>query len=200
MGNKVTTIILCVLLSASSGFAQKNPALVSFTGVQIKDSILLQFTLRGGYTCNGIDIFRSHDTINFYLIGDIQGVCGNPNADVSFEFADRFPQPNADNYYRLGLDNYGYSEVLKVYFANLNAAGYSFYPSPCRQICKLYFENPTNKEFEIFLFHYSGKLLMQKTIRGTEFNFSTLNLHQGIYYYRLIKNDDVNFAGKFVVY
>ena len=176
----------------------QNPAVSNFIGMQYKDSVLLSFIMNKGYSCNGINIERSEDSINFYLIGDIQGICGNPDFDVAFQFIDQSPVPNAENYYRLDFGNLGYSEIVRVRFTKFNIAGFLFFPNPCKENCSLYFENPKNAEVEFLLFHISGKLIEQKIQRGVQIEIPSEKLSKGIYYYRLLKNDDINIAGKFV--
>ena len=50
---------------------------MQFSAVQVETKVQLNFTIKAGNTCNGIEIFRSPDSVNFSLIGDIQGVCGS---------------------------------------------------------------------------------------------------------------------------
>jgi len=191
-------LIFASLFIANYSVAQ-NPAVSNFSGVQYKDSVLLSFVMNKGYSCNGINIERSEDSLNFYLIGDIQGVCGNPDFEVSFLFVDKSPLQNADNFYRLDFGNLGNSEIIKIRFTKFNIAGYLFFPNPCNGNCSLYFENPKNSEVEFLLFHFSGKLIEHKKQRGTQISINTGKFSSGIYFYRLIKNDEIKIAGKFVV-
>ena len=192
---------LCFSLLITFPFisVSQNPAVSNFSGVQYKDSVLLNFVMNKGYSCNGINIERSDDSLNFYLIGDIQGVCGSPDFEVPFQYTDKSPLQNADNFYRLDLGNLGNSEIIKVHFAKLNIAGYSFFPNPCKDNCALYFENPKNDEVEFFLFYFSGKLIEQKKQRGSKIEINTKNLSSGIYYYRIGNSRDARFSGKFVI-
>lgn len=187
------------MLFCNSLLAQQNMALVSFNGFQYKDSVILNFTMAKGYSCNGIYIERSEDSVNFSGIGDIQGVCGSSDFEVPFQFTDNSPLQNTGNFYRLDLGNFGYSEIIKIYFAKLNPAGLAFYPNPCIQNCSLYFENPTNSELEFFIYDYSGKLIVQEKIRGTVFEIDRKNLSRGVYYYHLIHKDEIKISGRFVV-
>lgn len=143
-------------------------ALVNFTGIQYKDSVLLNFIVGKGFSCNGINIERSADSLNFSVIGGIQGICGSADYETPFQFTDKSPLINADNYYRLDLGLYGFSQALKVAFVKFNVAGYLFYPDPCRFNCSLFFENPTNAEVKFFIYHYSGREVFQKKYHGTQ--------------------------------
>ena len=187
------------LLPWSLATAQKNQALGGFAGAQIKDSVYLAFTLKGGYTCNGIVIQRSSDSVSFTSIGDIQGVCGSPVLEVDFDYYDTAPMNNTVNYYRLDLGNYGYSEVLEVYFKRLNAQGFVMSSNPCSSPCILYFENPLNKELQVQLFSHSGALLLNETIRGSTFDFNGHALATGLYRYLLTGNGELKSAGSFFV-
>lgn len=179
--------------------AQNNPALVSFTGFQYNDSILIRFTMRGGFSCNGIDVQRSSDSLSFTNIGDIQGICGSPDFDIPFEFTDASPLKNADNFYRLDLKNFGYSQTIKVHFMDFNIAGYIFFPNPCFEECTLYFESFINDEMDFLFFDLAGKIIESKKLRGTNVIIDSKRLARGIYRYSVIRKGGIAFSGKFVV-
>ena len=67
--------------------------------------VLLAWTIKSGSVCNGIQIYRSStgDSVNFDLIEDIQGVCGDLSSPVAYTFTDEDPMPNQVNYYKLLL-------------------------------------------------------------------------------------------------
>ncbi len=168
----------CVLFLFQNGKAQE--PLVAYAATSIKDGVLISFIMRGGFSCNGINIERSEDSVSFSVIGDIEGICGNPDFDVPFSFIDPLPLPNRKNFYRLDMMQLGYSPVLSVFFFKTNTLGILIFPNPCIEKCSLYFENAKQEKVKLELFQ-NGKMVFTQT---TNQDFIELGMHSfaaGIY-------------------
>jgi hypothetical protein len=142
---------------------QAQSPLVTYAAASFKDGVLISFTMRGGFSCNGINIERSEDSVSFSVIGDIEGICGSPDFDLSFTYTDRQPLSFRKNFYRLDMKQLGYSPVFSVFYASLNTAEILILPNPCSEKCNLYFENAKREKVVIKLFHNGKEMLSQIT-------------------------------------
>jgi hypothetical protein len=161
----------------------QNP-LVAYTAASLKDGVLISFTMRGGSSCNGINIERSEDSVSFSVIGDIEGICGSPDFNQSFTYTDSQPLTFRKNYYRLDMKQLGYSPVFSVFYANPYTDEVLIIPNPCFANCKLYFINSKREKVVIRLFQNGSELFSQITDQ----DFMDLDMQQsasGIYYCRV---------------
>src|SRR5437870_3891883 len=102
--------VLTTFILAHTMEGKAQTLLPVFEAIQVENRVQLNFTISAGNTCNGIQIFRSPDAVNFIEIGDIQGVCGSSDRSESYFFIDQAPLKNKTNYYRLQLGTLGSSE------------------------------------------------------------------------------------------
>ena len=102
-----THLFIFFLIIGSNSLAQQNSILGSFYLFESNAKIYLNWSIVSGSTCNGIKIFRSIDSLNFYEIGKIEGICGNISAEQFYNFIDENPVKNKINFYKLELGNSG---------------------------------------------------------------------------------------------
>lgn len=176
----IRTVLFCfsVLFIFQKGKAQE--PLVAYAATSVKDGVLISFTMRGGFSCNGINIERSEDSVSFSVIGDIEGICGNPDFDVPFSFVDPQPLPNRNNFYRLDMKQLGYSSVLSVFFIKSDADGILIFPNPCRERCSLYFENTRREKVKVELFQ-NGKMVFTQFTNQDFIELDMRSFASGIY-------------------
>ena len=73
----------------------------------------------------------------------------------------------------------------------------TLYPVPSSDVINIKFTKPNNKEAVLYIYDYTGKMLMQKIINEGRLNTIDISyLINGLYTYR-ISNDLENFTGKF---
>jgi hypothetical protein len=194
-------IILTFLLALSSkAHGQDGTVQLEFSATEVSGKVFLAWTMNFGQTCNGIDITRSTDNLNFSTIGDIQGVCGSPTDTVSYSFIDESPIPNQINYYRLTLGNLGPSQTLSVEIINLEGTGYQVRPNPIIEQGRIYFDNDRSEEHGLTLFSSNGRAIRQLTTRNDFFELNVSDLIQGIYLFRIEREGGIERAiGKIVV-
>lgn len=111
-------IALLSLISLILQAQQVHPIVSGFSGINVRNTIRLNWTIIGGNTCNGTLIQRSSDGNTFETIGEIAGICGSPEVDVPYVFIDENPEANQTNYYRLELGSQGFTTPLKVDFSH----------------------------------------------------------------------------------
>ncbi len=179
-------------------FSQNEEAVPDLTASEFNKKVLLTWTLTQGNTCNGIDVFQSIDGINFTKIGDIEGICGSPEASISYNFTHAFPEKNAVNYYRLRLGALGYTYTTSVEVWDLSGDNYILRPNPISDTSELLFSNDGSKEAVIRIFNAHGNLRHTETTITEKFNLSKTLFASGIYYFE-IETLKRKILGKFIV-
>ena len=187
-----------LFISASSVFAQSN-IISSFTGAQINQIIHLQFTIIAGQTCNGINIERSTDSLNFFKIGDIAGSCGSTSSPVDYVYTDSFPIHNTNNFYRLAPGNADWSEIIKVYFKAHTANGFIISPNPFHTSAKIGFQYPLKKIIHWRIFNASGKQVSEGSTKEESLTVNRTNLNSGLYFLQLTIDNNILQTVKLIV-
>lgn len=119
-----------VVATVETAAAQSGIALDDFTALENEGDVYLSWTLRAGSTCNGIQIQRSTDSLNFLQIGEIPGVCGSNSAAQRYTFVDSFPVLNQRNFYRLEFGGSGFSPVIDLLVLDYGDDQYLVFPNP----------------------------------------------------------------------
>lgn len=183
-----------LMFCSTTAFAQIN-IVTAFSGTQLNQTVYLAFTLSSGQTCNGINIERSNDSINFYKIGDIAGTCGSATTPVSYTYTDTFPIINANNYYRLLPGNNDWSMVIKVYFKAQSESEFLIAPNPFTTATNISFKNASHKTLQWQLFDANGKQVSHGATKEESFIILKSNLNAGLYLlYLLLDNKDLQKA------
>ena len=156
--------------------------------------VLLAWTIKSGSVCNGIQIHRSssEDSINFELIEDIQGVCGNLSSPVSYTFTDYNPFQNQFNYYKLLLGGQEVSNVLGIEVLFIPSNSYLLKPHPISSNSELYFENANNNSFELKVFDDFGKVVYKNETNSNRFTLDSSMISSGLYYFTLENKSNKN--------
>lgn len=198
MKRKLFLSLLFVIYGLIS-LGQPHPLLVSFKGVKTENGVQLNWTFKGGSQCEGTKIFRSTDRMQFAEIGDIPGVCGAPDSEISYVFLDENPIVNASNYYRLELGNQGYTEIVSVEFKSFNSDGYLLSPNPVQSSAVVCFENPTFDQFRFLLFNVSGIQVVDVEGNTDRISISADHLQSGLYFFSVSFSDKRKIIGKLLI-
>jgi hypothetical protein len=192
-------IFLLALLSSGILFAQDS--MLSNFKVDVNNGkVLLSWIINAGNTCNGIQIFRSEDSLSFYEIGEIPGVCGDLSSSKNYFFTDNEPIKNAKNYYKLDLGGQEYSGVLSIEVIDLRFNEVLVRPNPADTYTNLILSNDNNQSIVISIFELSGSLKEVITTNQSEVMLTTANWREGLYYFQVVHpSHNKPFSGKFVV-
>jgi hypothetical protein len=154
--------------------------------MQNGNTVILSFTMKQGFFCNGVDILRSADSIHYQVIGSIEGVCGSSSWDVSYAFTDSMPQLNAKNFYRLDLKQLGLSDVRALHVFDLSDE-ILLYPNPVEETANLILAGD-HLTAEVTVFDPAGRLYMdfKTSQKPISIDFSGLS---GIYFIRVKTRD-----------
>lgn len=197
---KLVLLISLFFISCSSAKAQLEGILLQFTPVQVENKVELSFTIKAGNTCNGIQIYRSADSLTFTEIGDIQGVCGSSDRNESYSFTDHSPAGNRFNYYRLQLGTLGYSDVASLFYIQPDGNNALLFPNPLTHETLITFLNTSREKCSLSVFNSDGKLIYQSDpVTENSFHLHKDDFSPGIYFYTILSDGRRLFKGKFNV-
>jgi hypothetical protein len=169
-------IIFLFLLNVAPVWSQSHYILDNLSAIKDKNRVIINWTIKRGNSCIGIGIFRSIDSTNYELIGEIQGICGSTEFAQAFHFIDENPVKNKTNYYVLELGFSGKSEPpLKVEYIDLGITQSKVIPNPMSGSGHIFFENPNNELHKLFVFDATGKRVWDGKTNDEKFTISLSN-------------------------
>lgn len=195
-----TSMFWLLLLIAQFTVAQQNPILGHFSVSEGNGKVFMSWQIIAGSTCNGIQIYRSIDSLHFIEIGDIPGIYGNITTAQDYDFIDYEPEINKINYYRLQLGNNGFSEIIAVEIIRLEIGGYQIRPNPVSTVAKIYFNNIKKEPHQFVLYNLKGILVTNLSSNEDFFDFNANNLDSGLYFFSISNaNNLVKAKGKMII-
>tara|TARA_B100001287_G_scaffold221934_1_gene191076 strand:- start:56 stop:619 length:564 start_codon:yes stop_codon:yes gene_type:complete len=159
--------------------------LADFNIDQSNGQVLLAWTIKSGSVCNGMQIFRSQDSLEYELIEDIQGVCGDLSSPVSYTFTDTEPELNTTNFYKISFGGTQESNVLSIEVYKILNNSYLLKPNPVTGISDLYFNNDNQHELVLKVYGDFGDLIYTDTTNNTKFVLDRSFFSSGMYYFSL---------------
>ena len=172
-------------MSLSAQIVNAQEALTNFRIEPVDGKVFISWTLVAGFTCQGTDILRSTDSISFYEIGDIQGVCGSVDESVSYRFIDENPAKNQKNYYQLELGENGPSPILSIEYIDLGEDNLKIYPNPVTHSFSLAIQNKVSDEYLLQVFDSGGNLIHTRSFRSNLIFTNTDAWNGGVHFLRL---------------
>lgn len=193
--------ILFVVINAllySQATAQEHPFLIRYELTELSGGISIEWTMQGGSTCNGQDVERSTNGVDFVPVHRILGICGDPTVAVPFSWLDDAPPEFSTVYYRLKLGIDGYSSVQKVEYDQLETSAQRFFPSPVLDAATLLLNVPTGDRVDLLIWGPSGRLIRdRRNLTGARIALDLSDLPAGVYNYKASSGDKL-FSGRFV--
>ena len=122
---------------------------------------------------------RSEDQAVYTQIGEISGVCGSTDSAQTYLFTDNNPVLNKTNFYKLQFGLTGITAIQSVYL--FSASGYSLYPNPANQQCRLFFAN-NGKKVPMLLYNIAGQAVQSIETTDNFFTINTSYLAAGMYF------------------
>jgi hypothetical protein len=175
-------------LSAQTASAQKHPNLDKLDVYESGGKVYITCIISAGNTCNGINVLRSDDSLEFSIIGQVSGVCGSNDFPTTYDFVDQNPILNKPSFYQLEFGGFTPSEIIRIFIIEHNSNGYQIRPQPAGNQARIYFVNSSNSEHSIILFSSSGKNLLEEKSTGDFFDLSFINIPSGLYGFRISGN------------
>ncbi|MCG9881326.1 MAG: T9SS type A sorting domain-containing protein [Bacteroidia bacterium] len=162
--------------------------------------VYITCTIRSGNTCNGIKVLRSTDSLNYDLIGMIDGVCGSSSEPITYNFIDLNPIVNQKLYYKLELGGYGFTSSVSYTLFEAYGNGYLIKPNPAFGITNIYIDNKLFSQYKILVYNNTGAKVFEQLSDSGFFTFNAADLPKGIFYF-VIQSDgqEVSISGKFII-
>jgi len=200
MSKRLSYIIVLFCIFHFECTAQEGIVQLRFSAAESNGKVFLDWTMNFGETCNGIDIARSSDSLNFTSIGGIQGICGSPTDSVRYSFLDESTVANKTNYYRLFMGNLGFSQVVSVEVTDLEGKSSQVRPNPISNTGRIEFSNDRNRNHTLEILSRSGQIENRLTTREEFFTLDASSLKDGFYIFRILdENSSLISAGKLVI-
>ena len=200
MLRNLSIIIFASLFNYQIAFSQDNSILDNFSVSESNGNVFLNWVIKSGSTCNGIQIFRSTDKVTFRQVGEIVGVCGSLSTPVSYNFTDEHPVINKINHYRLGLGGNGSSSILSVEIIDIGNGGFQIRPNPANAITRIIFDNNKNELCQLSLYSLTGGIHFTFSSKEDFFDFNAVNLRPGLYFFSISSaNNSLKASGRIMV-
>jgi len=187
-------------LSTLATHAQVGDTVMNFRAEELNGNVYLTWSIKEGFTCNGVDVYRSIDSINYAKIGDIEGICGSSSASIAYDFTDQFPEKNTRNYYRLSLGGVINSHAISIDIIDISANKYLIVPNPVNFESELHFENAASAVCVLTTIDGRGVQIISETSMAEVFQLHASDYAAGNYSFRIdYGNGKPSIVGRFVV-
>jgi Secretion system C-terminal sorting domain len=191
--------IIIAFLNTNLLGSQVNSALGRFTATEVNDLVLLQWEMNSGNVCQGIEIFRSEDSLDFVHIGHISGICGSISEPVPFEYTDLSPVVNKKSYYKIQLGLLGSSQIISTYVSKPGVDGFLLKPNPVNDIATIEFNNDNGGLTNLKLFDIKRNLILEKETRSQSIILDLGLYDAGLYLFTINKESGEVIKGKILV-
>ncbi len=166
---------------ALSGQAQEGPYLAAFSLTDEEDAVRLNWTMIAGSTCMGTDILRSKDSLNFEIVGSLEGLCGSIDGPVDYTFTDATVPGFGAWYYRLVLGSNGSSPIRRVEHQLSSAFEIRAFPNPADDDVTVVLRADAQDEVMLDLYDAQGRWLSQRAVVGNVHRLDLAELPAGPY-------------------
>lgn len=189
-------ILLFTVCGTVSSYSQ---ILSNFTVQNYETGVYVEWTIDSGYTCTGLTLQHSNDSINFRDIYEYPGVCGSISSPETYSFVHTSPIDYKANFYRLDLGINGYSDVLKVLFLNLKEKGYVVERDHATGTSKLMIHDVGSGVYCFDFYSLSGQKLNRHCTNKTEVELNMILMPNSYYLFRAISPFGKIISGSFVL-
>jgi hypothetical protein len=156
-------LILCFMLNVSASSAQSDahPILDRMDLYVAAGKVYVTCIVSAGYTCFGIELKRSVDSLNYETVDIEYGICGSDSEPTFFSFVDDSPPLNQLLYYRLDLGGFGYTKVIEARVVDVQEFGYRITPNPASDFAEIHFSNINKSPVLVSVFDLHGNAVAQ---------------------------------------
>lgn len=161
-----------IFLIPIAGISQREYDWGTFQAQESNGSVALTIQMNAGKSCDGIQIYRSFDGLRFTEIGEIPGVCGDPETEQRFSFLDEAPIYNAPSFYKLIYGRLVSSEIIRLTIINPGERAYLALFRPETGNWSILSKNPSNEIRKLVVFSLSGQVVDEQMSSGTEFTIN----------------------------
>ncbi|MCB0793863.1 MAG: T9SS type A sorting domain-containing protein [Flavobacteriales bacterium] len=191
--------LILLALTPVALIGQEHPFLGGLTLQEQAGTVLLEWTLTGGSTCNGIQIERAYSGQGFVQIGEIHGLCGDLVDPVDYSWNDVSVQQLSSPSYRLKLGVDGYSSVKSITLMELNENEQLLFPIPAEDRVTLLLRLAPQTPFDLRVQDLAGRVVLDRRgISGGRVSWDVRSWLPGTYIYA-VQAEGRRYAGKLVI-
>lgn len=177
-------------------FGQEHAILSKFTAEYTGNEVILNWTIKGGQQCNGVDVYRSVDSINWEKIGGVEGICGASEPQY-YDFTDSDPEKGNFNYYQLKLGTQGFSSIQKIQVIRYEDS-YAVYPNPGNDIITLSI-SPNLGRGRYLIYNPLGTLVHTAEVDAGELlTLQKATYGSGIFIFQWVSENNQQVNGSFI--
>lgn len=191
---------LLLVLVASSTYAQEDehPFIRSFDLTVLDGRIHVAWTMKGGSTCDGSEVFRSTNGVDFTAIHRLDGICGDAELAITYSYMDDAPPELSTVYYRIKLGLEGYSSIKSAAFTQITTSEQRFFPTPFRDEATLLLNVPSSARVDLLIFDMAGRVVWEREgLVGREHRIQLPGVQAGLYGY-VARVEGRTFQGRFM--
>lgn len=155
---------------------------------QVNDKVFVSWTLKEGNTCNGMEVQRSVDSLNFLKIHEIAGICGSADKKEFYDFTDSDVHHNQKYYYRLKLGVQGVTEIKSIDFFSTLGKEVLVFPNPSKEGYTFVFNE--EKYHTVEFYSISGQKVWVYQFDYVKSIFLDPNLRSGVYLVKFISDQN----------
>ncbi len=188
------------LLMAQGGELEnaEHPFIKSFTLTVQDGTVQVDWVMQGGSSCDGNEVLRSTNGVDFQRVHRLNGICGDPIVDVPFSWRDGTVPEYNTVYYRIGLGIDGFSSVKSVDLIQFPGRSHHFFPSPMSGHATLLLNVQNSTQVDLVIMDALGKVVLERNgLTGREHQTELPYAAPGIHTYIAIA-DGRRFTGRFV--
>ncbi len=149
-------------------------------------SVVFSWTIEAGSTCNGVEILRADKSQVFNVIGEISGVCGNPEISTSYLFTDQNPLKNEINYYQIRAGSVQLSEIKQIDFVSVENNKYIIKYNAELNTSRIYFVNKSNANTSIVYYNVLGEQLLSDKALENFYEINNTSFVKGTIYFKIV--------------
>lgn len=180
-------LAICLLLSVDILASEKHPLLDSFTVVQINNTAQINFAMKGGASCVGVQLERAGEDLVFQQVDEISGVCGGSEFVEHYSMSDSAPIEGERSLYRLVMGSQGVSTAEEFIFVVLQD-GLAIFPNPAKESTTVKFSNPNGAEARVMITGMLGQAVFEETIATSQIRIPLNGIQSGIYFVEIQMN------------
>ncbi len=175
-------LVLFLLFVIKIGYAQSR--IQNLSATRFKQTIQLNFNISAGNSCSGYQIYHSTDSINFSLLYDYNGICGEISKPQAILYEHANPQKNTRNYYKILIEPNDYSSIASALFIDFAENEFVVLPNPMSGNFDMMINNTNNNTLKIY--NEKGELVFEKSeIKDGIYHGDLSFLAKGVYIFKL---------------
>lgn len=176
----------------------EHPFIESFTLTVQDGRVLVDWVMKGGTSCDGSEVERSLNGVDFVRVHRIEGICGDPTVPVPFSWADEEPVELSTLHYRIVFGSQGRSSTKSVSFDQLVRSEQRFFPSPADASATLLLKVPASAQVDLLIADAAGRVMLRREgLVGARHELDLYAFPAGSYSYVAVA-DGRRFEGRFV--